>query len=138
MMNLLSKKHFAVCNILQENFQQNEVLKDFLSEGLDAIYCSAVYHLLCEADTRKLTRAISGLLPSGGFFFERTGGSKDPLKSIIDTSEGRSQFLHSVVTFKIMLEDSGFTDCYVLPFPRGGGNDTRNHLVWTALKKRRG
>jgi len=146
------KERFAVCNVLDNESIKHQGLPAFLSRGVDVVYCSAVYHLLNQEDTYKMTKRVSDWLPKGGVYFGITGGTKtaEPISSSasfsVSTNEGKDepsfQFLHSVSSFKIMLERNGFSnlevslvDPSVYSSIRRSGETQRGILAWYAEKK---
>jgi len=148
------KERFVITNVLEDDLSSQPRLTSFLAGGVDVLYCSAVYHLLCEEDTYKLTRAVAKLLPSGALYVGSTGGSKhpvDPIRALTLSQETETkevgehaQFLHSAETFQAMLQDNGFKNCQVQVKERGKfghrvrdrvPQNNRGHLYWLAERK---
>jgi len=157
------KDRFVICNLLDDDVvKRTPPLQSFLNNGdVTAIYCGAVYHLLRQRDTHKLTQLVATLLPRGGIYFGSSGGSaNEPFtSSTVSQQQGEDdkkgtekkqdpdeqQYLHSVSSFKEMLEKSGFGNCEVginekerrgkkwtsAAFP---SNPNRSHLFWFAIK----
>jgi len=154
------KDRFAIVNVLDDESAKNLRLTTFLSKGVDVVYCGAVYHLLCETDTHKFTKRVSEWLKTGGIYIGTSGGSagSEPISAPTYSQEGKGkqdddpswQFLHSVNSFKAMLETYGFTNIDVNIGTHGfsfrnqnnnnfqrpqGDHSNRGHLVWYAEKK---
>jgi len=150
------QKRFVICNVLEDGSEdKNTTLKAFISKGVNVVYCSAVYHLLCEQDGHKWTKVVASMLSPGGIYFGSCGGSarSGPILAKTNSQEGEStessamQYLHSVNSFTTMLETFGFTNVKVRLVDRSQASwpgrpkndepqqDGKGHLCWYAQRK---
>jgi len=125
------------------------------------VYSGALYHLLPEEDTYKLTKRISSWLGTGGIFFGHSSGvtTPDPIhlpgisqEGVPEKKAGEQvmQYLHSANSFKAMLEKNGFININMISVDRNIGlksssvplnskyveqDSKRGFLVWYGEKR---